>query len=447
MREVLMGVAHFVTEVTGGSPPFRVEAYDGSSAGPTEAELTVRIMRPEAISRILTRPGELGLARAYVSGDIELDGPIYGLFELESPPILRVVNPAMIRRFLSELGPGVLKPPPPPHIEARPKGALHSRGRDKEVVSHHYDVSNTFYEIFLGPSMTYSCAVFEEPSDSLEVAQVRKVDLIARKLTLAPGMRLLDVGCGWGAMAIHAARTYGCHVVGVTLAQEQQRYATEHAARAGVGHLVEFRLQDFRDVGDGPFDAISSIGMFEHVGRRSMEAYVSQLYGLLVPGGRLMNHAIGRPATREENPSPRRSRELVRQIQIAAGMRGPSKVHSAFMDRYVFPDGELHEVGTVVSMLQTYGFEVRHLESIREHYALTLRRWVANLEANLDEAIEQVGVERARVWRLYMAGSAVGFERNHLQVHQILAAKPVAGDASMALRERYDRAPGEQPPL
>jgi cyclopropane-fatty-acyl-phospholipid synthase len=441
-----VGVATFVTDVTGGSPPFRVEAYDGSSAGPDDARLTVRITRPEAIARIVTRPGELGLARAYVSGDIELEGPIYELFELEAPSIRQLLDPALLRRFYIELGPGVLKPPPPPSIEARPKGALHSRGRDKEVVSHHYDVSNRFYELFLGPSMTYSCAVFDDLADSLEVAQARKVDLIARKLGLEPGMQLLDVGCGWGSMAIHAARRYGCRVVGVTLAEQQQRYATERAARAGVADLVEFRLQDFRDVADGPYDAISSIGMFEHVGRRSMEAYVGQLFGLLAPGGRLLNHAIGRPATREENPVPRRSRELVRQVQIAAGMRGPSRVHSAFMDRYVFPDGELHEVGTVVSMLQTHGFEVRHLESIREHYALTLRRWVANLEANLEEAIEQVGVERARVWRLYMAGSAVGFERNHLQVHQILAAKPVAGGSGFELRERYDRAPGELPP-
>ena len=433
-----MAVADFVAGVFDGEPPFRIEAYDGSVAGPLDAPLTVRFLRQDAITRALTRPGELGIARAYVAGDIELDGSLDSLFSLEMPPLRTVMNVSNIRSLLHQTGFSVLKPVAPPTIEARQKGLLHSKSRDKQAISHHYDVSNEFYEMILGPTMAYSCAVFDSPEDSLEDAQIRKVDLVARKLDLAPGMRLLDVGCGWGTMAIHAARVYGASVVGVTLSEPQQRFATERAKAAGVEDLVEFRVQDFRDVNDGPFDAISSIGMFEHVGRRSMELYIRSLYHLLKPGGRFLNHAIGRPATRDLNPNPTRIKELTRQASIAAGLRGPSRVHSPFIERYVFPDGELHEVGTLVSMFQAHGFEVRHLEGLREHYALTLRQWVKNLEARWDQACAEVGAERARVWRLYMAGSAVGFERHHLEIHQVLCVRPEIGDAKMPLRPMFE---------
>ena len=433
-----MAVADFVAGVFDGEPPFRIEAYDGSVAGPLDAPLTVRFLRQDAITRALTRPGELGIARAYVAGDIELDGALDSLFSLEMPPLRTVMNVSNIRSLLNQTGFSVLKPIAPPTIEARQKGLLHSKSRDKQAISHHYDVSNEFYEMILGPTMAYSCAVFDSPEDSLEDAQIRKVDLVARKLDLAPGMRLLDVGCGWGTMAIHAARVYGASVVGVTLSEPQQRFATERAKAAGVADLVEFRVQDFRDVNDGPFDAISSIGMFEHVGRRSMELYIRSLYHLLKPGGRFLNHAIGRPATRDLNPNPTRIKELTRQASIAAGLRGPSRVHSPFIERYVFPDGELHEVGTLVSMFQAHGFEVRHLEGLREHYALTLRQWVKNLEARWDQACAEVGAERARVWRLYMAGSAVGFERHHLEIHQVLCVRPEIGDAKMPLRPMFE---------
>jgi cyclopropane-fatty-acyl-phospholipid synthase len=433
-----MGIAQFVSTVFNDELPFRVEAYDGSAAGPIDAALTIKIHNPDAISRILTRPGELGLARAYVSGDISLEGDIDGLFALSVPPLRAVLRPALVEELLRETGVSVLRPLPAPPIEAHPRGLLHSRTRDRQAISHHYDISNEFYELVLGSSMTYSCAVFASPDDTLEDAQVRKVDLVARKLDLAPGMRLLDVGCGWGSMAIHAARVYGASVVGVTLSEPQQRYATRRAQSEGVGDLVQFRVQDFRDVADGPFDAISSIGMFEHVGRRSMEDYIAALYRLLRPGGRLLNHAIGKPATLRPDPSPSRVREVSRALAVAAGMRGPSRIRSPFMERYVFPDGELHEVGSVVSMFQAYGFEARHLESLREHYALTLRRWVENLDSNWLQAVEQVGVERARVWRLYMAGSAVGFERHHLEVHQGLFVRPDHGRSNLPLRPTFD---------
>ncbi|HQU26076.1 MAG TPA: cyclopropane-fatty-acyl-phospholipid synthase family protein [Acidimicrobiales bacterium] len=437
-----MDVATLVTTFLGGRVPLRVEAYDGSVAEPTVPSpanaVTLRIRSPDALRRILARPGELGLARAYVAGDIDVEGDLDPLFYLHAPEPRRFARPAVVRALVELVGRDGLIPPPPPAIEARPRGLMHSRSRDRRAVTHHYDVSNRFYEMVLGPSMTYSCALWRSPEDTLERAQTRKVDLVARKLGLGAGDRLLDVGCGWGTMAIHAAATYGVRAVGVTLSEPQARDATERARRAGVADLVEFRVQDYRDVTDGPFDAVSSIGMSEHVGRRALGRYTQRAFDLLRPGGRFLNHAIGRPVSFEEDPRPSRLDETVRQVQVALGLRGPSRTASAFIDRYVFPDGELHEVGTLVSMFQAHGFEVRHLESLREHYELTLRQWVANLETHWDAAVDEVGPERARVWRLYMAGSAVGFERRHLEVHQVLCVRPDGGRSGVALRPAYD---------
>lgn len=437
-----MDVATFVASTFNNQLPFRVEAYDGSVALPTVLSsansVTLKILSRNALTRVLTRPGELGLARAYVAGDIDVDGDLDPLFELSVPPVRQLLKIDNLRSLLSVVGADALKPLAPPTIEARQRGALHSRPRDRQAISHHYDVSNNFYEMVLGPSMTYSCAVFQSPDDTLEEAQRRKVDLVARKLELKPGDRLLDVGCGWGAMAIHAAREYGARVVGVTLSEEQRTHATEQVQRLGLGELVDIRLQDFRDVADGPFDAISSIGMSEHVGRSSLPTYTQHLFDLLRPGGRFLNHAIGRPVSFNPDPDPSRVSEASRQIQFALGMRGPSRIGSPFISRYVFPDGELHEVGTMVSMFQAHGFEVRHLESLREHYALTLRHWVSNLTKRWDEAVEDVGEQRARVWRLYMSGSAVGFERHHLEIHQLLSVKTEERRSGMALRPQFE---------
>lgn len=440
--EVTVDVATFVASTFNNQLPFRVEAYDGSVALPTVLSsansMTLKILSRNALTRVLTRPGELGLARAYVAGDIDVDGDLDPLFELSVPPVRQLLKIDNLRSLLSVVGADALKPLAPPTIEARQRGALHSRPRDRQAISHHYDVSNNFYEMVLGPSMTYSCAVFQSPDDTLEEAQRRKVDLVARKLELKPGDRLLDVGCGWGAMAIHAAREYGARVVGVTLSEEQRTHATEQVQRLGLGELVDIRLQDFRDVADGPFDAISSIGMSEHVGRSSLPTYTQHLFDLLRPGGRFLNHAIGRPVSFNPDPDPSRVSEASRQIQFALGMRGPSRIGSPFISRYVFPDGELHEVGTMVSMFQAHGFEVRHLESLREHYALTLRHWVSNLTKRWDEAVEDVGEQRARVWRLYMSGSAVGFERHHLEIHQLLSVKTEERRSGMALRPQFE---------
>jgi cyclopropane-fatty-acyl-phospholipid synthase len=437
-----MDVATFVASVFNNQLPFRVEAYDGSVSSPTIVspanDVTLKILSRDALTRVLTHPGELGIARAYVAGDIDVEGELDSLFELSVPPIRQLLNVENLRSLLSVVGVNALRPITPPPIEAKQRGVLHSRSRDRQAISHHYDVSNAFYEMVLGPSMTYSCAVFRSPDDTLEEAQRRKVDLVARKLELSADTRLLDVGSGWGAMAIHAALEYGASVVGVTLSKEQQRYATDLAEKVGVSDRVEFRLQDFRDVHDGPFDAISSIGMSEHVGRKSLAPYTQQLFDLLRPGGRFLNHAIGRPVSFDPDPDPSKSSELSRQMQIALGLRGPSKIGSPFMERYVFPDGELHEVGMMVSMFQAHGFEVRHVESLREHYALTLRHWIANLTKRFDEAVDEVGEQRARVWKLYMSGSAVGFERHHLEIHQILCAKSADGKSGFELRSDFE---------
>ncbi len=433
-----MGLANLLSDLLGGDLPLAIEAYDGSRAGPSDARTKVVFRSPDAFSRIITRPGELGVARAYVAGDVDVEGDIFALFELiEGRPNLNL-DPALLGKLAMAVGPSAVKFLAPPPEEARLKGTRHTRSRDSDAIVHHYDVSNAFYRMVLGPTMTYSCAVWSSPDDDLDDAQRRKYDLICRKLALKPGMRLLDVGCGWGGMLLHAAENYGVTGVGVTLSHDQEELATKRVAEAGLSDRIEIRRQDYRDVRDGPFDAISSIGMFEHVGRRRMEEYFERLMALLVPEGRLLNHAIARPGYPQPHTSLGRSRALYRRLATAVGSRVTSRVDSPFMDRYVFPDGELHEVGVVVSMLQETGFEVRHVESLREHYALTLRRWVSNLEANWDAAVAEAGAGRARVWRLYMAACALTFERNDVQVHQVLAVKtPDEGDSGMPLRPDF----------
>jgi cyclopropane-fatty-acyl-phospholipid synthase len=287
--------------------------------------------------------------------------------------------------------------------------------------------------------MTYSCAVFADADESLEAAQARKLELISTKLGLEPGMRLLDVGCGWGQMLIHAAVHHGITGVGITISRRQAELAAKRVADAGLTDRIEIRLQDYREVADGPFDAISSIGMFEHVGRAGMEAYADKLTSLLAPGGRLLNHAIARPIVSGADEPPRGWRATLRRVEVAVGSSIPSRIDSDLMKRYVFPDGELHELGDTVSLLHEVGLEVRHVESIREHYGLTLRRWVANLDASWDEAVREVGEGRARVWKLYMTACAIGFQRHNTEVHQILAVKPEHGyDAHLPLRPHFE---------
>jgi cyclopropane-fatty-acyl-phospholipid synthase len=419
-------VAEAVERIVGPDLPIGVETYDGGRIGPTDALATLVVRSTDALRRILTAPGELGLGRAYVAGDLDVEGDIYVALASLRERLPRVrLGPSQLVALARLVGLDGLRPLPPPPEEARLRGRRHSKARDAQAIAHHYDVSNRFYELVLGPSMTYSCAVWPRSDATLEEAQAAKNELICRKLDLGEGMRLLDVGCGWGGMAMHAARHHGASVVGVTLSRRQVEWAQKAVADAGLADRVEIRLQDYRDVLDGPFDAISSIGMFEHVGLRNLGLYFRRLYRLLRPGGRLLNHGISRPA----RPGAR--------TMAGVPITPPRFARRSFIDRYVFPDGELHEVGAVVSTMQAAGFEVRHLESLREHYALTLRAWVANLETNWEEAIAEVGAARARVWRLYMAASALNFEPGRTQVHQILAVRADRGRSRLPLRPAY----------
>lgn len=412
-----LALAPLFRRLVGDEILIRVDFWDGSHLGPVDAPATVRVHTPRALQRLLTAPAELGLGRAYVAGELDMEGDLDAVLDLGvRRPEIRL-GPAGILAALSGLvRAGALRPArlPLPPEEARLRGRLHSRGRDAAAISHHYDVSNDFYRLVLGAALTYSCAYFASADSSLEDAQNDKHELICRKLRLRPEERLLDVGCGWGSLAIHAASRFDAHVVGVTISKRQAELAAKRVSEAGVADRVQIRLQDERDVDDGPYDAIASVGMFEHVGGERLAEYFSHLRELLRPQGRLLNHGIAKP------PEPGRRRR------------------STFVNRYVFPDGELHEVGTVISLMQQLGFEVRDVESLREHYALTLRRWVANLEAARDEAVGLVGEGRYRVWRLYMAASARMMEAGRLQVHQILAVKPEAGHSGIPLR-RGDR--------
>ena len=398
----------FLTELLKGEPPIQIRFWDGSSLGSGRAAVILR--SPTALRRLLYAPGELGFGRAYVSGDIDIESDIYEVLRVRdglAAPTEYLnfrFGPRKILRLLrasARLGALGLPPAPPPQ-EAHLKGPLHSKKRDAAAIAHHYDVGNDFYRLVLGDTMTYSCAYFERGDTTLDEAQTAKYELICRKLGLEPGMRLLDVGCGWGGMAIQAARQHGVSVVGVTLSRAQADFAAKRVAEEGLGNRIEIRYQDYRDVDDGPFDAISSIGMFEHVGMKELGRYFGVLKNVLAPGGRVLNHAISRPG----------------------GRGGFAK--NSFVARYVFPDGELLDVGSVVTAMQAEGLEVRDVESLREHYARTLRAWVANLEAKWDDAVRLVGLPRAKIWRLYMAGSALSFEAARINIHQVLGVAPTS---------------------
>jgi cyclopropane-fatty-acyl-phospholipid synthase len=394
-----------------------VTAYDGSVAGPPDAEVTVHVRDPRALTHMVVAPGELGLARGYVSGMLDLDAPDHhrALQVLSTGTHMADLSWAQRRAVLRTLGREAmhLVEPPPQEVGARRYLAglrAHTRRRDAVAVSHHYDVSNTFYSWVLGPSMAYTCAVYPTDGASLEQAQENKFDLVCRKLGLQPGMRLLDVGCGWGGMALHAAEHYGVEVVGVTLSRQQAEWGQKAVVEAGLTGQVDLRHQDYRDV-TGTFDAISSIGLTEHIGLAQLDAYAARLSSLLRPQGRLLNHCITRPD--DDSPPVRR--------------RG-------FIARYVFPDGELPGVGRIVGALQRAGLEVRHEENLREHYALTCAAWSRNLDARWEQAVEEVGLGTARVWALYLAGSRLGFQRNEIQLHQVLATRTTDGDSGAPLR-------------
>ena len=418
-----MALADVFERVAGPDAPVEFKAYDGSSAGPPGAPVRITVRSPVAVTYLAQAPGALGLARAYVSGHLDVDGDMYTALARMMQAQQVDISAAGRLRLLRELGgPKLLLPripPPPQEVRVNRRwlsGKRHSKQRDASAISHHYDVSNRFYEWVLGPSMAYTCACYPRPDASLEEAQAYKHDLVARKLGLRPGMRLLDVGCGWGGMVRHAAREYGVQALGVTLSKQQASWAQRAIEEQGLSGLAEVRHLDYRDVAEGDFDAVSSIGLTEHIGQAQLPGYFSFLLGKLRPEGRLLNHCITRPDN-----------------------QGPARVAGGFINRYVFPDGELEGPGFLLSLMNDTGFEVRHEENLREHYALTLAGWCANLDAHWDEAVAEVGEGTARVWRLYMAGSRLGFERNVVQLHQILGVKlGTDGQSGMPLRPDWD---------
>ncbi|MFE3290400.1 class I SAM-dependent methyltransferase [Rhodococcus sp. NPDC059234] len=416
-----LSIAEILETVVGEDIPVRFTAYDGSSIGAENAEYGLDLKTPRGTTYLVTAPGDLGLARAYVSGDLEASGVHPG----DPYEILRVLGEQLhfsrpsakeLAAITRSLGWELLKPVAPPPQEHLPRwrrfaeGLRHSKTRDAEAIHHHYDVSNAFYEMVLGPSMTYTCAAYESPDQSLEDAQDNKYRLVFEKLGLKEGDRLLDIGCGWGGMVRYAAR-HGVKAIGATLSAEQAAWAQKAIADEGLSELAEVRHSDYRDITETGFDAVSSIGLTEHIGVHNYPAYFAFIKGKLREGGLLLNHCITRPDNKHN---------------ARAG---------GFIDRYVFPDGELTGSGRIISEIQDVGLEVRHEENLREHYALTLAGWCRNLVDNWDACVAEVGEGTARVWGLYMAGSRLGFERNGIQLHQVLAVNTDRkGHADLPLR-------------
>jgi len=419
-------LAPLLSALVGAELPVRLLCWDGSEWGPAGASAVVVLRRRRALRTLVWQPDELGLGRAYVSGDLDIDGDMYAVFDIPGLVAklaghggLSLSRGEKLRVLVTALRLGAVGPRPPlPPEEVRQsrrrrgRGVKHSPERDAGSVRHHYDVGNDFYRLVLGPSLVYSCAYWAQPAGlgyGLEQAQRDKLELICRKLGLQPGMRVLDVGCGWGSLALHAARYHGVRVLGVTLSGEQASLARHRVAQAGLSERVEIRVQDYREVGDGPYDAIASVGMSEHVGAGQFDGYCQALFALLRPGGRLLNHAIACPPSgAEDSVEPRPS----------------------FMDRYVFPDGEVLPLGMVVDGLERAGFEVRDTQNLREHYAQTLRAWVDNLDSNWAAAVDYTSEGRARVWKIYMVGAALAFHSGQISVNQVLAIKRDAEGAS-----------------
>jgi len=382
--------------------PFGLRFWDGTAVEATEPGApTFEFRLPQALAHVIRAPGELGLGRAYVLGLIEVDDidkalRIVDTFEPPSlsPSRIAKLGIALVRAC------GLVRPPRPPASELRLGGERHTIGRDRSAVRYHYDAGNEFFALFLDPSMTYSCAYFKGGAQTLEEAQRAKLDLVCKKLALQPGERVLDVGCGWGSFAIHAAKNYGVRVLGVTLAERQVELGRQRVREAGVEDLVELRLADYREVTGQQFDAISSIGMVEHVGEERIDLYMATLHGLLRPGGRLLNHGI------------------------AKLMDFDTKDEGAFSERFVFPDGVPLPLSRIELALERTGLVTAHVEGLPEDYAETLRHWIAGFEERYDEAVRLAGVERARVWRVYLRAARQGFLTGWASVYQVLARKP-----------------------
>jgi len=379
--------------------PFTITFWDGTELPATNGGgPALHVRSPAALAHALRRPGQLGLGRAYVSGAIEVDDideAMAAILNYQPPPIDRATQLRLAVAAARAMGP--MLPPPVPDAELRPRGRRHSIARDKRSVTHHYDVSNDFFALFLDASMTYSCAFWSRAEEeTLEAAQFAKLELVCTKLRLREGQRVLDVGCGWGSFALHAAREHGVRVTGITLSEPQAALARERAAEAGLADRIDIRVADYRELRDAPFDAIASIGMVEHVGNAQIDAYAEQLFRLLKPDGRLLNHGIAR--LRHGDPEA-----------------GP------FSERYVFPDAAPLHLSRIVYALERAGFVNEHVEGFADDYARTLREWTRRLEANWDRAVALAGPERMRVWRVYLRAARRGFESSFTSVYQVLA--------------------------
>jgi cyclopropane-fatty-acyl-phospholipid synthase len=376
--------------------PFAIEFWDGSQLPPTNGGgPTFKLESRRAIGHALRAPGQLGIGRAYVAGEIaidDLDAAMKIVTNWQPPPVERRDRTKLALAALRSAGP--MLPPHVPAAELKPRGRLHTLARDARSVRHHYDLPPEFFKLFLGESLAYSCAIFSRGATTLEEAQRTKLDLVCTKLNLQSGQRVLDVGCGWGSWVMHAAREYDVEVTGITLSEPQARIARERAAAEGLADKVDVRVQDYRELNGERFDAIASIGMVEHVGESQIDLYAQQLRGLLAPGGRLLNHGIARLNPASPQPGP-------------------------FSERYVFPDGDPLPLSRIELALERAGFEVEHVEGFREDYAQTLRHWARRLDENIDEAMRIAGPERARVWRLYLRAARNGFETGFTSIYQV----------------------------
>jgi cyclopropane-fatty-acyl-phospholipid synthase len=419
MTTVAETLASVITPLFGGPLPVNVRAWDGSELRAVDpAAPTVVIASPDALRRMLWAPGEIGLSRAYVTGELDVEGDLADAFRriwaaTRERDLKGQIRPATLARAAKaayRLG-AVKRPLPPPVSEARPKGRLHSKLRDSQVISHHYDLSNALYTLLLDEHMAYSCAYWtsDDPAYTVVDAQRDKLDLICRKLDLRPGARLLDVGCGWAALSVHAAKEYGAHVTGVTISREQLAFGKERLAAEGIEHLVDLRLQDYRDITvspetGGPYDAISTIEMGEHVGQANYPAFLAKLHGLVRDEGRL----------------------LTQQMSHAANHPGGGP----FIESYIAPDMHMRPLPELLTLIDAAGFEIRDVHALREHYVKTVEAWHDEFERRWDEVVDLVGLEQARVWRLYLVGGALTFEENRMGVDQILSVKPTAAGRS-----------------
>lgn len=409
-------------------PPraFSVRLWDGFELPAVDRPVFSLILNHTgALRRMFTPPIELSLGEAFIYGDFDIEGDIFSAFSLVDAITTRTFNLGEVANLARELLPLPRSRPAqangrgPAHLS----GVRHSRERDRAAIQYHYDVGNDFYSLWLDRRMQYSCAYFPTRTEDLDTAQEHKLEHICRKLRLKPGERLLDIGCGWGGLAMYAAEKYGVHVLGVTLSKNQAAYANERIAQAQPGERASVKLQDYRDLEAETFDKIVSVGMFEHVGISHLPEYFSQAYRLLKPGGLFLNHGISRrPAIHAKRKSFWEN--FIEQRLVGTG---------SFVQRYVFPDGELAPVSEVNLLAETAGFEVRDVENLREHYALTLRHWVKRLEAQQAEAIQASSEITYRTWRLYMAASAYGFESGNINVNQSLLSKPANGKIDLPL--------------